>query len=113
MENVILIRHFIGVGVGRSVLVRPCVRFGAVAYLHFLGQRQFVLRLKQGSEFSLHILPGVGAELGNQVRGQLIRIVAQLVYIVAVLVIAGMGALDVGDFLPELIFKGGIVLVGS
>ena len=112
MENVILIRHFIGVGVGRSILVCPCVRFGAVAYLHFLGQRQLVLRLKQGPEFSLHILPGVGAELGNQVRGQLIGIVAQLVYIVAVLVIAGMGALDVGDFLPELIFKGGIVLVG-
>ena len=112
MENVILIRHFIGVGVGRSVLVRPCIRFGAVAYLHFLGQRQLVLRLKQNSELSLHILPGVGAELGNQVRGQLIGIVAQLVYIVAVLVIAGMGALYVGDFLPELIFKGGIVLVG-
>ena len=63
-------------------------------------------------EFSLHILPGVGAELSNQVGSQLIRIVAQLVYLVTVLVIAGMGALDVGDFLPEFIFKGGIVLVG-
>ena len=113
MENVILIRHFIGVGVGRSILVRPCVRFGAVAYLNFLGQRQFILRLKQGLEFSLHILPGVGVKLGNQVGSQLIGIVAQFVYIVAVLVIAGMGALDVGDFLPELIFKGSIVLVGS
>ena len=48
MENIILIRHFISVGVGRSILVRPCVRFGTVAYLHFLGQRQFVLCLKQG-----------------------------------------------------------------
>ena len=112
MENVILIRHFIGVGVGRSVLVCPCVRFGAVAYRHFFGQRQLVLRLKQGPELPLHILPGVGAEFGNQVGSQLIRIVAQLVYLVTVLVIAGMGALDVGDFLPELIFKGSIVLVG-
>ena len=112
MENVILIRHFIGVGVGRSILVRPCVRFGAVAYLNFLGQRQFILRLKQGPEFSLHILPGVGAKLGNQVRGQLIGIVAQLVHLIAVLVIAGVGALNVVDFLPELVFKSRIVLVG-
>ena len=113
MENVILIRHLVGVRMGVSVLVRPCVRFGAVAYLHFLGQGQLVLRLEQGPKLALHILTGIGAELGDQIGGQLIGVMAQLVYIVAVLVIAGVGALDVGDFLPELVFKGGVILVGS
>ena len=113
MENVILIGNLVGVRMGVSVLVRPCVRFGAVAYLHFLGQGQLVLRLEQGSELALHILTGIGAELGDQIGGQLIGVVPQLVCIVAVLVIAGVGALDVGDLLPELVFKGGIILVCS
>ena len=113
MENVILIRHLVGVCMGGSVLVRPCVHFGTVAYLHFLGQRQLVLRLEQGPQLALHILTSVGAELGDQVGSQLIGIVAQLVHIVAVLVIAGVGALNVGDLLAEVVFKGRIVLVGT
>ena len=61
----------------------------------------------------MHILTGISTELGDQIRGKLIGVMAQLVYIVAVLVIAGVGALNVGDLLPKLVFKGGVILVGS
>ena len=81
--------------------------------LQFLGEEAKITRDPQEIlKADKVILPGVGAELSNQVGSQLIRIVAQLLYLVTVLVVAGMGALNVGDFLPELIFKVGIVLVG-
>ena len=70
------------------------------------------MRLKQRPELPLHILTGIGAELCNQVGGQLIGVMAQLVHTVAVLVIAGVGTLNVSHFLPQCVFKGGIVLVG-
>ena len=121
MEDVILIGHlhlvlvFLGGGLA-GLRVRagggagPGLR--AVARLHFLGQRQLVLRLKQCPELPLHVPTGIGAELCNQIGGQLIGVMAQLVHAVAVLVIAGVGTLNASHFLPQCVFKGGIVLVG-
>ena len=76
-----------------AVLVRVCAGF------HRLCQGQFILRVKHGLKLPLYLGAGIGLKLGRQVGGQLIGVVAQFVNVIAVLVIARVGALDIGNFI--------------
>ena len=63
VEDIVVIRYLYGVAV--ALAVRP--RFGAVAYLHFLGQREGVLHIKDTLDFCLCALRGVALQKRGQI----------------------------------------------
>ena len=53
--DVIIVIHLVGVRVGVALLIRPCVRFVIIAFLHhLLGEN--VLPVKQGLERKAHLI---------------------------------------------------------
>ncbi len=108
VQDVILVGDFLA---GGFPGLRVGAGLGAVADLHFLGQGQLVLGLKNLPQLRLHLFPGVNVVLCRQVGGQLIGIVADLVHRVAVLVIARVVPFNIRHGLGKLPFHSGIVLV--
>ena len=113
VENVIVIGDFNGVGIGMGVAL--CVGVGTrspfrpVAHLCFLGERQRVLPLKEHGKGALYLGAGVFKVQRGKDRCQYIRVMFNVVQVVAVFVIARMVALDIVYPALQLRFKGCIV----
>ena len=97
MENPVLVFMLI------PVLVRISTDF------HFFRQRQGVLCGKDAIQFRLGALPGIALQHSGQVSRQLVRVVADHVQVITVLVIPWVAALDVVNLGLQLSFFGGIV----
>ena len=67
IQNVILIRDFLG---GRLAGHGVRGSFGAVSYLHFLGERQLILCVEYTLQLCLGALPGVALQDSGQVGCQ-------------------------------------------
>ena len=107
IQDVILIRDFLGGGFP-GFRVGTC--FGAVAYFHFLGQRQGVLHGKDTFKLCLCALRGVALQEGGQVRRKFVGVMPDTVKVVAVFIIAGVGAFDIVNLTLQGIFHSGVVL---
>ena len=105
----IVVRHFHVVVVALAVRPGLC----AVAHLHLRREGEGVLLGEQALQGALDLRPGVVLEQDGQVGGQLIGVVADLRQVVAVLVIAGVGAFDIAYLVIEGSLQSGIVRICS
>ena len=107
IEDMIVVRHFHIVVV--ALAVRPC--FCAVSHLHLRREGEGVLLGEQALQGALDLRPGVVLEQDGQVGGQLIGVVADLRQVVAVLVIAGVGAFDIAYLVVQGSLHSGVVRI--
>ena len=110
MEDFVFVRHLHGVG-HQGERVYHDDRFVAGLNLHPCGQ--FVLLLKDFFQFALHLTAGVVVVQRAQKRGELPRVVGDLVKMILVLVIAGVVLRGTLDFFLQLLFQILIVLLCS
>ena len=94
---------------GIALVIRPCVRFVVIAFLHhhFLGQN--VLLFKKGLERTLYLIhrPRPFVESGKH-GNQHIGIMLDLVEVKVVFVIA-VGSFVAGKILPQLVLQGTVL----
>ena len=106
---VFLLRYFSGLRI--RVSGGACSGLCPVPDLDLFLKLQLILTIKEGTQSGLNLASGIILELNRQIGCQLIGVMADLVQIVVVFVIAGIGGFDVIDLPLQLCFQRLVVVV--